>query len=78
MKEAKQEYTCGEERSMSQDHRIRPLDHRVRISCCYHDATPHVKGDETTSVIQLIGKKKNPPEQTRKLRMKQCKAAAGL
>lgn len=78
MKEAKQEYTCKGERIMSQDHRFRPLDHWVRISCCYHDVMPQIKGDDPTQVIWLKGKKKNTPEQSRKLCMKLCKGAADV
>lgn len=62
---ARQEHTCKYEKITSWDHHFQPLDHRVRISCCYHDVMPQIKGDEPTSVIWLMGK--NPPEQSRKL-----------
>lgn len=74
MKEAKQEYTCREERITSWDHCFQPLDHRVRISCCYHDVMPQIKGDKP-SVIWLTGKK-NASEQSRC--MKLCKGAADV
>lgn len=76
MKEAKQEQTSREERIMSQDGCFQPLGHRVRISCCCNDVVPQIKGDEPTSVVWVMGKKKKSSEQSRKLCMKFCKGAA--